>query len=107
MFRRLDRLVLRVPNLKSAIAYYRDVLGMRVNREEVRVASLRFADDCGELILHADPDLPAEAVYLLVDDVRSLYKRRTELKLKFASPPARVARGYRATVRDPFGTVLQ
>src|SRR5205085_8087245 len=71
MFRRLDRLVVRVPNLPSAIAYYRDVLGLQLLREEKRVASLRFADqDSGEVILHCDPDLPAEAVYLLVDDVR-------------------------------------
>ena len=107
MFRRLDRLVIRVPNLASAVSYYRDVLGMTVLREERRVASLRFADqDCGEIVLHADPDLPSEATYVLVDDVRDLYKRRTELRLKFTAPPTRVTRGYRATVKDPFGTVL-
>ncbi|CAN5662210.1 hypothetical protein BH09PLA1_BH09PLA1_36380 [soil metagenome] len=107
MFRRLDRLVIRVPNLPSAVAYYRDVLGLQLLREEKRVASLRFADaDCGEVILHSDPDLPAEAIYLLVDDVRDLHQRSNELRLKFVSPPSRVARGYRATVKDPFGTVL-
>jgi len=107
MFRRLDRLVVRVPNLASAVTYYRDVLGLQVLREEKKVASLRFADqDCGEVILHCDPDLPAEAVYLLVDDVRDLHRRRAELRLKFTSPPSRVARGYRATVKDPFGTIL-
>jgi len=57
-------------------------------------------------VLHADPDLPDEAVYFLVDDVRDLYRRRAELKLAFTSPPAQVARGWRATVKDPFGSVL-
>jgi catechol 2,3-dioxygenase-like lactoylglutathione lyase family enzyme len=107
MLRRIDRMVLRVPNLVSAVSYYRDVLGMKLIREETRVASLKFRDDDAELILHSDPDLPAEAIYLLVDDVRDLHARRDELKLKFVSPPARVTRGYRATVKDPFGTVLQ
>jgi hypothetical protein len=41
-----------------------------------------------------------------VDDVRDLYRRREALKLKFASPPTPVSRGYKAAVRDPFGTVL-
>lgn len=107
MIRKLDRVVLRVPNLSSAVKYYRDALGLRVTREETKVASLRFADDAHvELILHSDPDLPAEAIYYLVDDVRAMYRQRDELKLTFHSPPVRVARGYRATVKDPFGLVL-
>ena len=106
-FRRIDRVVLRVPNVASAVAYYRDVLGFTLVREHATAANLRFADDSVELVLHADPDLPAEAVFYLVDDVRDLYARRDELKLTFASPPSRTARGYRAVVKDPFGTVLQ
>src|SRR4029079_16591651 len=70
-----------------------------------RVASFTLSDG-GELILHVDPDLPAEAVYYLVDSVRDLYRRRGELKLQFISPPAAVARGYRAVVKDPFGIVM-
>ena len=70
------------------------------------MASFRLGDGSGEVILHTDPDLPGEAVYYLVDDVRDLYKRRAQLKLTFTSAPAPAARGYRAAVRDPFGTVL-
>jgi catechol 2,3-dioxygenase-like lactoylglutathione lyase family enzyme len=109
MLRGIDRLVLRVPGVPAAVKYYRDVLGMRVVREEHRVASLQFDSGnhgTGELVLHSDPDLPAEAVYLLVDDVRDMYRRRAELKLAFNTPPMRSARGYRAIVKDPFGTVL-
>ncbi|HXE55124.1 MAG TPA: VOC family protein [Tepidisphaeraceae bacterium] len=106
MLRKIDRLILRVPGLASAVAYYRDVLGLKVIRQDARVANLRLGDDSTELVLHVDPDLPAEAVYFLVDDVRDLYRRRAELRLQFAAPPSQVARGYRATVKDPFGTVL-
>jgi hypothetical protein len=88
------------------VKYYRDVLGLRVARQEQRAAVLRFADDSAELVLHSDPDAPAEAIYFLVDSVRQMYEKRQELKLQFSSPPARVARGYRATVKDPFGTVM-
>src|SRR5690606_17239010 len=103
--RRIDRLILRVPSLPAAVAYYRDVLGMKLLRELRTLASFAFADG-GELVVHTDTDQPFEQVYLLVDDVRVMYRQRDELKLKFAAPPAASSRGYRAKVQDPFGTVL-
>ena len=106
MLRKVDRILLRVPGLQSAIKYYRDVLGLKLVKEEAQLASFLFGDGASELVLHTDPDLPAEAVYYLVDDVRDLYKRREALHLKFAGPPTQVSRGYKATVKDPFGTVL-
>jgi catechol 2,3-dioxygenase-like lactoylglutathione lyase family enzyme len=108
MLRSVDRIVLRVPQLKAAVKYYRDVLGLVVLREDAHIANLRTGEvGAPELVLHDDPDLPAEAVYFLVDDVRELYGRRDELRLAFVHPPARSARGWRAAVKDPFGTVLQ
>ena len=97
---------MRVDSLPAAVRYYRDVLGLQLVREDAKLASFRLKDEGTELVLHNDPDLPAEAAYYLVDDVRDLYKRRASLKLTFASPPAPVSRGYRATVKDPFGNVL-
>ena len=106
MLRKIDRVILRVPGLASAVVYYRDVIGLRLIRQDARVANFRLGDDQTELVLHADPDLPTEAVYYLVDDVRDLYRRQNELKLSFTGPPTPASRGYRATVKDPFGTVL-
>jgi catechol 2,3-dioxygenase-like lactoylglutathione lyase family enzyme len=106
MIRKVDRIILRVPGLASAVTYYRDVLGLKLVRQDSHVANFRLADESTELVLHTDPDLPGEAVYYLVDDVRELYRKRAELKLTFTSPPAQVSKGYRATVKDPFGTVL-
>ena len=70
------------------------------------MASLKFPDSDTELILHVDPDLPAEATYYRVDDVRDFYTRRAELKMTFVSPPSQASRGWRATVKDPFGNVM-
>jgi catechol 2,3-dioxygenase-like lactoylglutathione lyase family enzyme len=106
MLRKIDRVLLRVPSLPSAVAYYRDVVGLKLVRQEGKIASFRLADGATELVLHDDPDLPAEATYYLVDDVRDLYRRRSSLKLVFSGPPTPAARGYRATVKDPFGNVL-
>ena len=106
MLRRIDRVLLRVPSLPAAVRYYTDVLGMTLLKQDARLASLKLADSDAELVLHADPDLPAEATYYLVDDVRDLHRRRADLRLTFVSPPSRAARGWRATVKDPFGNVL-
>lgn len=107
MLKRVDRVLLRVPQLESAVKYYRDVLGLQPSpRKSSTVASFRLDEQGTELVLHADPDLPAEATYFLVDDVRALHARRGELNLRFVEGPAPVSRGYRATVKDPFGNVL-
>ena len=106
MLRRIDRILLRVPSLPAAVRYYTSVLGMTVLNQDKRLASLKFADSDGEIVLHADADLPDQAVYFLVDDVRDYYARREELHLTFVHPPTPAARGWRATVKDPFGNVL-
>ena len=106
MIRQIDRILVRVRGLPAAVRYYRETLGLKLIREESKLAVFQFAQADTQLVIHDDPDLPAEATYLLVDDVRDLHRRNAELKLTFVSPPTRVARGYRATVRDPFGAVL-
>jgi catechol 2,3-dioxygenase-like lactoylglutathione lyase family enzyme len=106
MLRRIDRIILRVASLPAAVKYYRDVMGLKLVRQDTHVANLRLADDSADLVLHDDPDQAAEAVYWLVDDVRELFNRRSELKLTFLGPPTQASRGYRAAVKDPFGTVL-
>src|SRR3954471_10189368 len=100
MIRRIDRVLLRVGNLQGAIGYYRDVLGFKLLRHDARVATFASSEGAGggEIVLHTDEELPGDAVYYLVDDVRELYKRRAELKVQFAAGPAPSARGYTAAI---------
>jgi catechol 2,3-dioxygenase-like lactoylglutathione lyase family enzyme len=106
VLRKIDRILLRVESLEAAVRYYRDVVGLRLVKQDPRLASFRLGDGETELVLHNDADLPDQATYYLVDNVRDLFDRRDELKLKFAGPPTPVSRGFRATVKDPFGNVL-
>jgi catechol 2,3-dioxygenase-like lactoylglutathione lyase family enzyme len=106
MIRRVDRILLRVPQLKAAVRFYRNVLGLTLLREDASRAAFGLPDDPTEIMLHADPDLPEQGIYYLVDDVREIYRRRDELKLAFHSPPVQAARGYTVSVKDPFGTIL-
>jgi hypothetical protein len=103
---KVDRILMRVESLDAALAYYRDVVGLKPVKHDRRVASFKMLDGQTELVLHCDADLPDQATYFLVESVRELYKKRADLKLKFAAPPSPVSRGYRATVKDPFGNVM-
>lgn len=105
MLKRVDRILLRVVNLPAAVAHHRDVMKLTLVRQERRLAIFRLDDAETELVLHDDPDLPTEATYFLVDDVRDLYNRRGELKWVFVGPPQRVSRGFRAAAKDAFGIV--
>ena len=97
---------MRVESLEGAVRYYRDIVGLKLVKQDARVASFRLGDDATELVVHCDRDLPDQALYYLVDSVRDLYARREALRLKFTGPPQPVARGFRGTARDPFGNVL-
>jgi hypothetical protein len=88
------------------VKYYRDVFGLKLVKEDKRVACLRFGEAPTEIILHCDEDLPSEAIYYLVDDVRAIFDRRAELKVQFVQHPNPGARGYRAAIRDPFGNII-
>src|SRR5947209_910235 len=66
MLRRIDRILVRVPNLDSAVKYYRDTLGLRLLKQDARLATFKLREADTELVLHADPDLPADASYYLV-----------------------------------------
>jgi catechol 2,3-dioxygenase-like lactoylglutathione lyase family enzyme len=106
VLRKIDRILLRVESVDGAVSYYRDVVGLKLLKRDPRLASFQLLDGQTELVLHADADLPDQATYYLVDSVKDLYRRRETLRLKFSGPPTPIAKGFRATVRDPFGNVL-
>jgi catechol 2,3-dioxygenase-like lactoylglutathione lyase family enzyme len=106
MLLRIDRVMLRVPNVEAAVKYYCDVLGMRLARQQKDRASLKFATGDAELLLHNDEGLPSGEVYYLVDNVRDLFARKGELKLEFTQRPQQAGRGYRATIKDPYGNAM-
>ena len=42
MLRKVDRIVLRVSGLPAAVAYYRDVIGLTLVRQDARIASFKL-----------------------------------------------------------------
>lgn len=106
MLQRVDRLLYRVESVPAATRYWNASLGLHILHQTDKLAVLRFPEGGVEVVLHSDPDLPASAVYFLVENVRDIYERRGELQLSFVAPPVQASRGFRAVARDPFGNVL-
>src|SRR2546427_487764 len=57
MLRNVDRILLRVPQLQSAVRYYQDVLGLKLLRQNPTIANFQLSDCHTELVLHTAPDL--------------------------------------------------
>jgi catechol 2,3-dioxygenase-like lactoylglutathione lyase family enzyme len=106
MFRRVDRIILPVQALPGAVHYYRDILGMKLVREDKGSAIFLMADGVTELVLSTEPDQSAAEICYLVDDVRDLYEQRDELQLKFVQQPRETPHGFSAVIKDPFGNVM-
>lgn len=106
MILRFDRMLIRVENLPAATAFWQQTHGATVAREGRNSVSLKLRDG-GEVLLHTDKTMPTQQMFLLVDDVRAMHADRKRLQLDFRSPPTRGARGYFATIRDPFGVFLE
>ena len=106
MLKNVDRILVRVHAVAAAVDYYQRVLGLELVRHDGKVALFKIGGSGTEMVLHSDREMPDQAFYYRVDDVRAIYARREALRLKFTVPPRQVARGYTATCRDPFGQVL-
>ncbi len=106
MLKRVDRILLRVPNVAAATKFYTETLGLQVDRKQDAAAALRFDDGDTELIVHDDSRRCDVEIVFGVDDVRAMYELRSDINVTFVSPPQEAGQGYRATIRDPFGNVL-
>lgn len=105
MIQGFDRLLIRVESLPAAIRFWQETHGATLVRQDRLAATLWLADGA-EIVVHTDASRAAQQLYLLVEDVRAMHADRAQLRLEFRSPPTRGTRGYFATVRDPFGVLL-
>jgi predicted enzyme related to lactoylglutathione lyase len=106
MLHGVERILIRVPNAQAAARFYVATFGMKIDRTHSGAVALKFADAPTEIILHEDKQRPETDIAYSVEDVRQLYARRETTGLVFVQPPTPSGAGYRATLRDPFGTLL-
>lgn len=95
-----------VTDLKQALTFYRDTLGLEESwREGELTAGLKLPDTEVELMLdQVDDGRPAGPAFLL-DDVRAFHERRRG-ELDFRSEPEQIPGGWWTVALGPSGNVI-
>lgn len=104
LFRKVDCLSLRVPDLDTALAFYADDLGHELIWRTGDAAGLAFPDSNAELVLHTQ-DRPMETD-LSVDSVPDAVARFTAAGGKVLVGPFDIRIGLCAVVADPWDNIL-
>jgi predicted enzyme related to lactoylglutathione lyase len=103
----LDFVYRPVPDLQTALAFYRDTLGWEEGwREGDGTATVKFPNSEVQLMLDVDAQGTAQpGPVLSVDDVRQWLADRGGT-IKIGLEPAEIPGGWWAAVEDPFGNFL-
>ena len=105
MFKKVDCVLFRVPDLEKALNFYRDALGHKlVWRKGNLSAGLAMNDSDTEIVLMAEPG--SMEVDLLVDSVETAVHDFVKAGGKIVSGPFDIQIGRCAIVKDPWGNVI-
>jgi hypothetical protein len=103
LFRSVDAVVVKVPDLQAGLAFYRDALGHAVVWRSDRAVALRLAESDTELVLSLDLGPETD---LLVASVDAAVAAVEAAGGSVVAGPDDIPVGRVAVVRDPFGNVL-
>lgn len=101
MIEKIENLTLPVSDLKKAIAFYENILGLKKRNEWSNYATFNI----GEMMLGLTPDPKAELqIYMTVANVDDEYKTLKEKGVQFITEPKDQYWGGRTvTFKDPDG----
>ncbi len=103
MLRKIDCVMVRVPDLATAARFYEETLGLRPLWRDEASVGMGMPETDAEIVLHT-MDLPPEwGVYYLVDDVRAAVSAWRAAGRPVGRPPFEIAVGWGAVLADPFG----
>jgi predicted enzyme related to lactoylglutathione lyase len=105
---KVDNIMYRVSDLSTATNFYVSHLGVAKawEDEEQRMVGLKLRDSDSEIVLHANPDLPAFDYSFLVDNVKRLCTAFSRAGGDVVTQPLRVRTGWYAVLRDDDGNTL-
>jgi lactoylglutathione lyase len=107
VLRKIDCVMVRVDDLDAAVAYYREVFGLRLRWRTGSQTGLGMSETDAEIVLHTDQDIPREAtVHYLVDNVTAAVEQLAAHGCTVLAAPFEIAIGRCAVVADPFGHTL-
>lgn len=103
MLRKIDCVMVRVPDLDAAADFYTRTLGLRILWRDESSVGMGLPETDAEVVLHT-MELPAEwGVYYLVDDVSAAVLDWTAAGCAVLRAPFEIAVGWGAVLEDPFG----
>jgi predicted enzyme related to lactoylglutathione lyase len=106
MLRKIDCVMVRVPDLAPAVDFYTRVFGLRLLWSDDSSAGMAMPETDAEIVLHT-MDLPGDrSVHYLVDDVPAAVAMAQEAGCIIREPPFDVAIGRCAVLQDPFGNIV-
>ena len=107
MLKKIDCVMIRVPDVQAAMTYYADVFGLRPHWWGEQAAGLVFPESDAEIVVHSYPDIPSNVeVHYLVDDVILAVQDYTAKGCKLLVEPFDITIGKCAVIADPFGNWL-
>ena len=104
LFRKVDSVQLRVPDLDSGLAVYRDKLGHDLIWRTENAVGLRMPEGDTEIVLKTERDEPE--VDLLVKSANEAALRMVEAGGAVVVPPFDIQIGRCTVVEDPWGNRL-
>lgn len=104
LFRKIDCLMLPVPDVEEALAFYRDRLGQPLLWKCPTAAAVGFPDSSAELVLRQSTEAPE--VDIMVDSAPEAAEKIVAAGGSIVAGPFDIRIGKCVVVRDPFGNVL-
>jgi predicted enzyme related to lactoylglutathione lyase len=107
MLKKIDCVMIRVQDVKAAMAYYADVFGLHPVWWDDSSAGLVFPESDAELVVHCRPDISSRVeVNYLVENVIDAVQTFVAKGCRIIEEPFDIAIGKCAVIEDPFGTEL-
>ncbi|MFC7529237.1 VOC family protein [Actinoplanes sp. GCM10030250] len=106
MLRKIDCVMVRVPDLPSAVEFYTQVFGLRPLWRDASAVGMGMPETDAEVVLHT-MDLPRDrSVHYLVDDVLDAVATGQSAGCLVREHPFETAIGLCAVLEDPFENTL-
>lgn len=107
MFRKIDCVMIRVPDVPTAATFYEEAFGLKRLWQDGDTIGLGLSHTDAEIVLHNSPDIPHDVeVHYLVDNVAEAVQGYAQKGCTVLVQPFDIVIGQCAVIRDPFGTTL-
>ena len=106
MLRKIDCVMVNVPELEKAAAYYETVFGLKRLWQDAHSIGMGMSETDAEIVLHDNPFPKDIGVHYLVDDVVKAVEHFAAQGCIIREAPFDIVIGKCAVLEDPFGNPI-